>query len=100
MLIKINSLTPEVLHVVRDKGTERPHTGEYNLTDQAGTYLCRQCGLALFRSHSKFRSGCGWPSFDDELKGAVLRIPDQDGSRTEIVCARCNAHLGHVFMGE
>lgn len=99
-MIKTKSLTPQVLKVVRDKGTEHPFTGTYNDFDEAGTYLCRQCGLALFRSHSKFHSGCGWPSFDDEIEGAVKRTLDADGRREEILCARCDAHLGHVFIGE
>lgn len=97
---KTASLTPEILHVVRDKGTEQPFTGKLNDVAQAGTYLCRQCGLPLYRSPTKFPSGCGWPAFDDEIKEAVSRRLDPDGHRTEILCARCHAHLGHVFSGE
>jgi peptide methionine sulfoxide reductase msrA/msrB len=100
MLIKTQSLTPEVLHVVRDKGTEQPFTGAYDKTEAAGSYLCRQCGLALFRSQTKFHSSCGWPSFDEEIKGTVAQHLDADGRRSEIICARCHAHLGHVFHGE
>jgi peptide methionine sulfoxide reductase msrA/msrB len=97
---KTASLPELVLAVVASKGTERPFTGEYDNFGDSGTYLCRQCGLALFRSSTKFHSGCGWPSFDEELPQAVLRVSDIDGSRTEIVCSRCHAHLGHVFIGE
>ncbi len=100
MLLKTASLTPETLHVVKDKGTEYPFTGCYNNHDEPGTYLCRQCGLALFRSENKFHSGCGWPSYDIEINQAVEENADKDGIRTEIVCARCQAHLGHVFRGE
>ena len=100
MLLKTKSLPPKALHVVLNKGTEHPFTGTYNDWDEAGSYLCRQCGLALFRSQSKFHSGCGWPSFDEELPQAVTQKPDADGLRTEILCARCQAHLGHVFQGE
>ena len=97
---KSASLTVEQKHIIIDKGTELPNTGEYNLTKQQGTYLCRRCGLALFRSTDKFISSCGWPSFDDEIAGTIKRIPDKDGIRTEIVCERCDGHLGHVFQGE
>lgn len=100
MNLKTQSLTPEILRIVRDKGTERPGTGEYNESDQSGTYLCRQCGLPLFRASSKFHSGCGWPSFEEGILDTVLEKPDKDGMRTEIVCKRCQAHLGHVFRGE
>lgn len=98
--MKTQSLTPEILHIVRNKGTESPFSGEYDNLEQSGTYLCRQCGLALFRATNKFHSGCGWPSFDKEIAGNVLEQPDADGQRTEILCARCQAHLGHVFHGE
>jgi peptide methionine sulfoxide reductase msrA/msrB len=100
MLNKEKSLPPEILHIVQDKGTEHPFTGEYDECDEPGTYLCKRCGLALYRAQDKFHSGCGWPSFDEEIKDAVIREPDADGRRTEILCARCKAHLGHVFHGE
>lgn len=100
MILKTQSLLPEVLTVVRDKGTEHPFTGLYNDFEEKGTYLCRQCGLALFHSDTKFHSGCGWPSFDMEVPGAVKQESDADGRRIEIICARCHAHLGHVFKGE
>lgn len=100
MILKTASLTPDTLQVIRDKATEHPFTGEYNEVDTPGTYVCRQCGLALFRASSKFTSSCGWPSFDEEIKDAVTQIPDTDGYRIEIICTRCHAHLGHVFSGE
>jgi len=95
-----NKLTPEEERVIIGKGTELPWTGKYLNNKVAGTYTCKQCGAPLYRSEDKFDSHCGWPSFDDEIKGAVIRIPDPDGERTEIECARCGAHLGHVFTGE
>jgi len=95
-----NKLTPEEENVIVNKGTEAPFSGEYNDFYKEGTYVCRRCGNPLFPSSAKFKSGCGWPSFDDEFSGAVKRIPDADGMRTEIVCANCGAHLGHVFTGE
>ena len=100
MILKTDSLSPFLLKIIRDKSTEHPFSGEYNNAEESGTYLCRQCGLGLFRSQTKFHSGCGWPSFDEEMKGSVKRLPDPDGHRTEILCSRCNAHLGHVFLGE
>ena len=95
-----NKLTKEEEDVIVRKGTEYPGTGKLLNNKEKGTYVCKRCNAPLYRSESKFESECGWPSFDDEIKSAVLRIPDADGSRTEIVCANCNAHLGHVFFGE
>ena len=95
-----NKLTPEEEQILLKKATEAPYSGKYYSFDKDGTYLCRQCNAPLFQSESKFEAQCGWPSFDDEIQGAVKRIPDTDGRRTEIVCANCGAHLGHVFEGE
>ncbi|CEG59010.1 bifunctional methionine sulfoxide reductase B/A protein [Legionella fallonii] len=99
-LDKTASLTPAIRRVVCGKATEYPNTGAYNTVMTQGTYLCRRCGLALFRGGSQFHSGCGWPSFDDDIVHAVKQEPDPDGRRMEILCARCDAHLGHVFTGE
>lgn len=95
-----NDLSKEEARVILNKGTEYPFTGKFEKFSGRGTFICKQCGSALYYSDSKFDAHCGWPSFDDEIKGAVLRIPDPDGVRTEIACAVCGAHLGHVFTGE
>jgi methionine-R-sulfoxide reductase len=96
----MDKLTPEEKKVIIDKGTEAPFVGEYVYTMDPGTYICRQCGVPLYNSEDKFESDCGWPSFDDEIKGAVNKNLDTDGVRTEITCANCGAHLGHLFFGE
>ncbi|MEW6134556.1 MAG: bifunctional methionine sulfoxide reductase B/A protein [Bacteroidota bacterium] len=93
-------LTPAEEYVIIHKGTERPFSGKYYDFWEEGSYHCKRCGAELYRSTAKFDAGCGWPSFDDEVPGAVRRQPDADGHRTEIVCAACGAHLGHVFIGE
>jgi len=98
--MKLNSLTPAEERVIVHKGTEYPFTGEYDDFWQAGVYVCRRCETPLYTSDRKFHSGCGWPSFDQEIPGAVRREPDPDGHRVEILCQACGAHLGHVFQGE
>lgn len=95
-----NKLTEKEKHVIENKGTEAPFSGKYDDFYKQGTYICKRCNSPLFSSKAKFDAGCGWPSFDEDFKKAVKRMPDQDGKRTEIVCANCNAHLGHVFEGE
>lgn len=95
-----NKLTPEEALVIINKGTEAPFIGEYDNFFAEGTFICRKCNTPLFSSKSKFDAGCGWPSFDENYPNAVSRVPDPDGSRTEIQCSNCGAHLGHVFLGE
>lgn len=98
--MKFNELNAFEKSVIEGKGTERPFTGIYYKHEEKGTYLCKKCNEPLYRSANKFDAHCGWPSFDDEIKGAVKRTVDTDGRRTEITCAKCGAHLGHVFVGE
>ncbi len=100
LAVEFNELTAEEQRIILQKGTERPFTGEYWNHQEKGTYICRRCNTPLYRSGDKFDSGCGWPSFDDEVPGTVKRAPDPDGRRTEILCAACDGHLGHVFKGE
>lgn len=96
----MRKLTKEEERVIVNKGTEAPFSGEYETNFRKGIYVCKRCGAKLYKSDDKFDANCGWPSFDQEIKGAVKRIPDKDGMRTEIECANCGAHLGHVFEGE
>ena len=97
---KYNELTAEESRVIEQKGTARPFTGEYDKHFENGVYICRKCNTPLYTSDSKFNSGCGWPAFDQEIEGAVKKVPDADGRRVEIVCNTCDGHLGHVFTGE
>jgi methionine-R-sulfoxide reductase len=98
--LRLNKLTKAEEQVIIYKGTEAPFTGDYESETRDGIYVCKRCDAPLYLSKDKFDARCGWPSFDQEIKGAVKRIPDKDGVRTEIQCARCGAHLGHVFIGE
>ena len=98
--LKLNTLTEEEKRVILFKGTEMPYSGKLYKHTEKGTYTCKQCDAPLYKSQDKFDAQCGWPSFDDEIEGAVKRVPDADGRRTEIICAKCNGHLGHVFLGE
>jgi methionine-R-sulfoxide reductase len=98
--MEFNKLNDEEKRVIVNKGTERPFTGEFYNHKEEGVYTCRQCNVPLYKSDAKFDSGCGWPSFDDEIPGAVKQVPDADGRRIEIVCANCEGHLGHIFKGE
>jgi peptide-methionine (R)-S-oxide reductase len=99
-ILLVNTLTPEEEEVIKYKGTESPFSGEYDDFFVDGTFICRRCNAPLFSSKSKFDAACGWPAFDENFPDAVKRIPDDDGMRTEIQCANCGAHLGHVFEGE
>jgi peptide-methionine (R)-S-oxide reductase len=96
----MKKLTKEEEDIIVHKGTEAPFTGEYDNFFKKGMYVCKRCSAPLYRSKDKFDAHCGWPAFDDEIKGAIRRVPDPDGVRTEIQCARCGAHLGHIFEGE
>jgi methionine-R-sulfoxide reductase len=95
-----NPLTAEERYIIELKGTEPPFTGEYDDLFEPGVYVCRRCNSQLYRSDHKFQAHCGWPAFDQEIPGAVRHLPDPDGVRTEIECANCGGHLGHVFFGE
>ncbi|MCG3655894.1 methionine-R-sulfoxide reductase [Aliarcobacter butzleri] len=98
--MKYNELTQNEKYVIEQKGTEYPFSGIYNDFYEKGTYICKKCNAPLYKSDDKFKSGCGWPSFDDEIEGAIKKVVDKDGRRIEILCAKCDAHLGHVFEGE
>jgi len=98
--MQLNKLSPEEEKVILNKGTEPPFSGEYDKFFVEGTYVCRRCGTPLYDSKHKFDAGCGWPSFDEEIAGRVSHVPDADSVRTELICATCGAHLGHVFRGE
>jgi len=98
--MKFKKLSTEEYQVIINKGTEAPFTGKYDLFFEKGNYICKQCGANLYHSQDKFKSGCGWPSFDNAIPNAIKEIPDTDGRRTEIVCNNCGGHLGHIFRGE
>lgn len=98
--MNLKKLTPEEARVIIHKGTEAPFSGEFCDNHREGKYLCKQCGAELFSSKDKFDSGCGWPSFDDEIPASVKKVLDKDGRRTEILCKKCDGHLGHIFHGE
>lgn len=98
--MKYNELMQNEKYVIEQKGTEYPFSGIYNDFYEKGTYICKKCNAPLYKSDDKFKSGCGWPSFDDEIEGAIKKVVDKDGRRIEILCAKCGAHLGHVFEGE
>lgn len=98
--LKFNQLTAEEEAVILHKGTERPFSGKYYLHNEKGIYACKRCETPLYKSSDKFDGHCGWPSFDDEIEGRVKRVMDSDGRRTEILCSKCGAHLGHLFKGE
>ena len=98
--MNFNKLNNEEIRVIENKGTERPFSGKYNDFYEEGVFICRKCNTPLYTSDTKFSSGCGWPSFDDNIENAVKRVTDSDGRRVEIVCANCEGHLGHVFEGE
>lgn len=97
---KYNKLNSEEEAIIINKGTEAPFSGKYDKYYEAGTYTCKRCNAKLFKSDDKFDAACGWPSFDDAILGAINQTPDADGRRTEITCANCGGHLGHVFTGE
>ncbi|OQA53175.1 MAG: Peptide methionine sulfoxide reductase MsrB [candidate division WS2 bacterium ADurb.Bin280] len=99
-MMKINPLNEEERRIIEEKGTEPPFSGKYNDFFKEGVFVCKRCSNPLFSSQAKFKSSCGWPSFDEYFEGAAREVPDSDGIRTEIVCNKCLAHLGHVFRGE